>query len=169
MPVGNTFVYPIAGYPRRVKALSELERRCPDRGAGTIRPTWVVPDPAGEAGLLKLKEGAGLEATVLDIASNPRNFKIVELEAAQPPRPRKTWIWPSSTTPFAGQIGLTSTENGLFVEDIGVPYVNLDRCSREQQGRREGHEFVQSFQTDEVFQQGTSCSIAVGERLVSLT
>ena len=31
----------------------------------------------------------------------------------------------------AGQIGLTPTENGLFVEDKGVPYVNSDRCSRE--------------------------------------
>lgn len=34
-------------------------------------------------GILTLKEGAGLEATVNDIAENPHNIEIVELEAAQ--------------------------------------------------------------------------------------
>lgn len=34
-------------------------------------------------GIITLKEGAGLEATVNDIAENPHNVKILELEAAQ--------------------------------------------------------------------------------------
>jgi ABC-type metal ion transport system substrate-binding protein len=34
-------------------------------------------------GLLKLKDGAGLTATVNDIEENPHNIKFVELEAAQ--------------------------------------------------------------------------------------
>lgn len=34
-------------------------------------------------GIITLKEGAGLEATVNDIAENPKNVEIVELEAAQ--------------------------------------------------------------------------------------
>ena len=34
-------------------------------------------------GIITLKEGAGLEATVSDIAENPKNIQIVELEAAQ--------------------------------------------------------------------------------------
>ncbi len=37
-------------------------------------------------GLLKLKEGAGLEATRNEIVENPKNLDIVELEAAQIPR-----------------------------------------------------------------------------------
>lgn len=37
-------------------------------------------------GLITLKEGAGLEATVNDIEENPYNLEIVELEAAQVPR-----------------------------------------------------------------------------------
>ncbi len=39
-----------------------------------------------QEGLIKLKEGAGLTATVLDIAENPKNLKIQEVEAAQLPR-----------------------------------------------------------------------------------
>lgn len=37
-------------------------------------------------GLIKLKEDAGLAATVKDIVENPKNLEIVEIEAAQIPR-----------------------------------------------------------------------------------
>lgn len=37
-------------------------------------------------GLITLKEGAGLEATKNDIAENPKNLEIMEVEAAQIPR-----------------------------------------------------------------------------------
>ena len=55
----------------------------------------VPNDPTNEAralnlleaqGLIKLREGAGLNATPLDIEENPLNLKFVELEAAQLPR-----------------------------------------------------------------------------------
>ena len=37
-------------------------------------------------GLLKLKEGAGLNATKTDVVENPKNLEILEIEAAQIPR-----------------------------------------------------------------------------------
>ena len=37
-------------------------------------------------GLIKLKDGVGLLPTVLDVTENPKNLKIVELEAPQLPR-----------------------------------------------------------------------------------
>ena len=52
----------------------------------------VPNDPTNEAralllleanGILKLKEGVGLNATKLDIAENPKNLEIQEVEAAQ--------------------------------------------------------------------------------------
>ena len=55
----------------------------------------VPNDPTKEAralnlleaqGLIKLREGAGLNATPLDIEENPLNLEFVELEAAQLPR-----------------------------------------------------------------------------------
>ena len=39
-----------------------------------------------EQGLITLKEDVGLEPTKLDIAENPHNYEIVEMEAAQLPR-----------------------------------------------------------------------------------
>ena len=38
-----------------------------------------------QEGLIELKDGAGINATKLDIVSNPKNLDIVELEAAQLP------------------------------------------------------------------------------------
>lgn len=55
----------------------------------------VPSDPSNEGrallllqqeGLITLKEGVGLTATKLDIAENPKNLQIEELEAAQLPR-----------------------------------------------------------------------------------
>ena len=154
VPVGNTFVYPIAGYSKKIKALSELKD-----GAQIAVPN----DPTNlgrslilleKQGLLKLKEGAGLEATVLDIASNPRNFKIVELEAAQLPRSLEDVDLSIINNTFAGQIGLTPTENGLFVEDKESPYVNLIVARENNKDDEKVKQFVQSFQTDEVYQKG---------------
>ena len=55
--------------------------------------TIAVPnDPTNEgrallllqsAGVLKLKDGAGITATIQDIAENPYNIKFQEVEAAQ--------------------------------------------------------------------------------------
>ncbi len=36
-----------------------------------------------KVGLIKLKDGVGLLPTVLDVVENPKNLKIVELEAPQ--------------------------------------------------------------------------------------
>ncbi|MGB5444566.1 MAG: MetQ/NlpA family lipoprotein, partial [Psychromonas sp.] len=83
---GNTFVYPIAAYSSKIKTLDELPE-----GAQIAVPS----DPTNlgrsllllqQQGVLVLKEGADLTATVLDIVSSPKNVKIVELEAAQLPR-----------------------------------------------------------------------------------
>ena len=75
----------MAIYPGKVSSLEEL----PDGG------TIAVPnDTTNEAralqllaaqGLITLKEGVGLEATVADIVDNPKNLKIEEVVAAQIP------------------------------------------------------------------------------------
>lgn len=74
---------PLGVYPGRSTSLEEL----PD---GAV--IGVPNDPSNEAralklleanGIIKLKEGAGFEATAADIAENPHNIKVQEMEAAQ--------------------------------------------------------------------------------------
>ena len=59
-----------------------------------------------KVGLIKLKDGVGLLPTVLDVTENPKNLKIVELEA-----PHALWTMRRSpaviNTTYASQIGLT--------------------------------------------------------------
>lgn len=77
---------PFGIYAGKTASLDELQDKA----------TVLVPnDLSNEAralllleaqGLIKLKEGVGLEATRNDIVENPKNLDIVELEAAQLPR-----------------------------------------------------------------------------------
>lgn len=80
-----------------------------------------------KVGLIKLKDGVGLLPTSLDIVENPKNLKIVELEAPQLPRSlddAQIALAVINTT-YASQIGLTPAKDGIFVEDKDSPYVNL--------------------------------------------
>lgn len=84
--VGNTFVYPIAGYSKKIKSLDELQPgsqvAVPNDPTNLGRSLLLLQ----KVGLIKLKEGVGLLPTVLDVTENPKNLKIVELEAPQLPR-----------------------------------------------------------------------------------
>ena len=77
---------PFGIYGGKCSSLEEL----PD-GASVLVPNDISNEARAllllEAeGLIKLKEGAGLEATQKDIVENPKNLKFVELEAALLPR-----------------------------------------------------------------------------------
>ncbi|MFR9719144.1 methionine ABC transporter substrate-binding lipoprotein MetQ [Aeromonas diversa] len=154
VPVGNTFVYPIAGYSKKLKSLDELKD-----GAQIAVPN----DPTNlgrslillaKQGLLTLKDNANLNTTVLDIVANPKNLKIVELEAAQLPRSLEDVDLAIINTTFASQIDLTPSRDGLFVEDKESPYVNLIVAREANKDEQKVKEFVQSFQTEEVYKKG---------------
>src|SRR5690606_38233820 len=84
--VGNTFVYPMAGYSKKIKNISELRT-----GATVVIPN----DPTNlgrallllqETGLIQLKDNVGLLPRSQDIIKNNLDLKIIELEAPQLPR-----------------------------------------------------------------------------------
>lgn len=84
--IGKSIIVPIGIYSNKVKEISEIKD-----GASAAIPN----DPSNgaralqlfeKAGLIKLKPGIGIKATVADIADNPKHLKIVELDAAQLPR-----------------------------------------------------------------------------------
>lgn len=86
MPVGSTFVYPIAGYSKKIKSLDELKDgsqiALPNDPTNLGRSLLLLQ----KVGLIKLKDGVGLLPTVLDVTENSKNLKLVELEAPQLPR-----------------------------------------------------------------------------------
>ncbi|MEH0760687.1 MetQ/NlpA family lipoprotein [Vibrio sp. 16] len=148
---GNTFVYPIAGYSKHVKAVDEIQE-----GARIAVPN----DPTNlgrslllleQQGLIELREGAGLLATVRDITANPKNISIVELDAAQLPRSLDDVALSIINTTYASSINLTPQKDGVFVEDKESPYVNLIVSREENLNAENVQNFVKSYQTEEVY------------------
>ncbi|SFN15984.1 D-methionine transport system substrate-binding protein [Izhakiella capsodis] len=154
VPVGNTFVYPMAGYSKKIKSLAELQD-----GAQVAIPN--DPTNLGRAllllqkvGLIKLKAGVGLLPTTLDIVENPKHIKIIELEAPQLPRSLddpKIALAVINTT-YASQIGLTPAKNGLFSEGKDSPYVNLIVAREDNKDAENVKNFVKAYQSEEVYE-----------------
>ena len=148
---GNSFVYPIAGYSKQVKSVDEIED-----GARIAVPN----DPTNlgrslllleQQGLLELREGAGLLATVRDIVKNPKNLTIVELDAAQLPRSLDDVALSIINTTYASSINLTPQKDGVFVEDKDSPYVNLIVSREDNLNAENVQNFVKAYQTEEVY------------------
>ena len=98
----------------------------------------VTNDPSNEAralqlladaGLIELDANAGLSATQLDITANPKNLKIVEMEAAQLPRALQDVDMAVINGNYAKEAGLSPAENGLYVEaadsECAQTYANI--------------------------------------------
>jgi D-methionine transport system substrate-binding protein len=152
--LGNTFVYPLAGYSRKIKSIDQL------KDGNTI----IIPnDPTNsgrsllllqKTGLLKLKDGVGLLPTVNDIVGNPKNLKILELEAPQLPRSlddQNVTIAIINNT-FAGPAGLVAKRDGLFIEDEKSPYVNIIVSREDNKGQDNVARFVKAYQSPQVAQ-----------------
>ncbi|MFT4174491.1 MAG: MetQ/NlpA family ABC transporter substrate-binding protein [Rhodocyclaceae bacterium] len=123
--VGYTVTFPMGIYSKKVKSLADLKE-----GARIGVPN--DPTNGGRAllllqskGLLKLKADAGLKATPLDIADNPRKLKIVELDAAQLPRALGDLEAAAINGNFAESAGLDPKRDGISVEGPTGPYANV--------------------------------------------
>jgi len=152
---GNTLVYPIAGYSAKIKSLDELKDG--DQIAVPSDPTNLGRSLIllEKQGLLTLKEGVGLKATVLDIVSSEKNLQIVELEAAQLPRSLDDVSLAIINTTYASSINLSPEQDGLFVEDKESPYVNLIVARADNVESENVQNFVKAYQTDVVFNAAT--------------
>ena len=150
--VANTFVFPMAGYSRKIKSVSDLKD-----GA-----TIAIPNDPTNLGrallllqkekLITLKPGTGLLPTALDITANPKQLKIMELEGAQLPRvldDPKVDVAIISTT-YIQQTGLSPVHDSVFIEDKNSPYVNIVVTREDNKDAENVKEFIQSYQSPEV-------------------
>lgn len=122
---GGIHVEPLAVYSKKITNLSALKD-----GASIAVPN----DPTNEgrallllqsAGLITLKDSANLESTKEDIAKNPKNIKIVEMEAASLPRVLADVDAAVINGNYALEAGLSAKKDGLFIEGADSPYVNV--------------------------------------------
>ena len=148
--IGNTYLAPLRLYSYKVKDVKDI----PD-GATIAIPN--DPSNGGRAllllqrqGLLKLRDGVeATKVTVQDIASNPKNLQIVELEAPQLPRSLDDTAASVVNAGYAKDAGLKK-ESVIATEDNTSPYVNIIAARAEDKDNPTYKKFVQIFQSEPV-------------------
>ena len=147
---GGIHVEPIALYSKKYSSLSDIPN-----GAVIAIPN----DPTNEgralllleaAGLIKLKDDAGLEAIPLDIVENPKNLKFSEIEAATLPRVLSDVDAAVINGNYAIPAGLVATRDGLFVEGAESPYVNVIAVKEGNENNPAIKALVEALKSDEV-------------------
>ena len=103
-----------------------------------------------KAGLLKLKDGVGIAATVNDIVENPKTLKIQEAEAAMLPRTLDDVDLAVINSNFAMEAKLNPTKDAIFIEPKDSPYANIVAVRKGDENRPEIQKLKKALLTDDV-------------------
>lgn len=76
-------------------------------------------------GIIKLKEDAGITATIMDITENPKNIEFKEVEAAQLPNILQDVDYAVINSNYAISAGLKPMEQALTMEGSASAYSNI--------------------------------------------
>lgn len=145
-------IEPMGVYSTKIESLDEIKE-----GASVAIPN----DPTNggralllleSAGLVKLKEGVGIDATKNDIVENPKNLDINELEAATLPRVLEDVEIAVINTNYALEAGFVPTEDALFIETSDSPYVNVLAVRKGDENRPELVKLAEALKSPEVKQ-----------------
>lgn len=148
--IAKTVILPMGIYSEKIKNLNDLKD-----GASVAIPN--DPSNAGRAlllldqsGLIKLKAGAGITATTLDIVENPKHLKIQELEAALIPRSIADMDIAAINTSYAIKAGLVPSRDGLAIEDSSSPYANILVVRTKDKDDPVFKKLIKAYHSDEV-------------------
>ena len=126
---GDIHYEPFGIYPGTKSSLDELEEgdviAVPNDTTNEARALLLLQDN----GVLTLKEGAGLTATVNDIEENPKGVKIQELEAAQVSRVKDEVAFVVLNGNYALEAGFSVAKDSIAYEssdsEAAKTYVNI--------------------------------------------
>lgn len=126
---GTIHYEPFGIFPGKTKTLKALKNGAtvavPNDTTNEARALLLLQDN----GIITLKDGAGLEATVNDIAENPKNIKIQELEAAQVARVTGEVAYVVLNGNYALEAGYSVGKDALAYEksdsEAAKTYVNV--------------------------------------------
>lgn len=123
--IAKIHIEPMGIYPGKVKKLEDLKDGdqvgIPNDVTNAGRALALLE----KAGLIKLKDGVGVKATVLDVVENPRNLKLVELNAEILPHSLADLGVAVINGNFAIQAKLSPLTDALFLEEGDSPFANV--------------------------------------------
>ncbi|MDR3052156.1 MAG: metal ABC transporter substrate-binding protein [Oscillospiraceae bacterium] len=118
VPVIPVHFEPLALYPGKTATLDAIadgaKIAVPNDTTNEARALLLLQ----AAGIIKVDESKGLEATKLDIIENPKNIEIVEIEAAQLPRTLADVDLAVINGNYALEAGLSATKDGVAIEAV---------------------------------------------------
>ncbi len=141
---------PLGLYSKKISSVDELKD-----GAVISIPN----DPTNEGralilleakGFIKLKEGAGLEATDNDIIENPKNLVFEPIDAAQLPRTLDDVDAAVINTNYALEASLNPSKDALIIEGSESPYANILTIRSDDKENENIKKLVEALQSDEV-------------------
>ena len=107
-----------------------------------------------QEGIIKLKEGVGMDATDLDIVENPLNLEIFQMEAAQISNVRDSVALAVINGNYALQAGLNAGTDALAVEDAesisATTYANILVVKEGNEDTAKTKALVKAVQSEEV-------------------
>ena len=153
---GGIHYEPFGIYPGTKKDLSELADgdtiAVPNDTTNEARALLLLQDN----GIITLKDGAGLEATVNDIAENPHNIKIEELAAEQVARVAPEVAFVVLNGNYALQAGYSVAQDSLAYEtsdsEAAKTYVNVIAVKEGNENNPGIQALVKVLKSDEIKQ-----------------
>lgn len=151
---GEIHYEPFGIYPGTKKSLEELEDgdtiAVPNDTTNEARALLLLQDK----GVLTLKEGAGLTATVNDIESKSKDIKIQELEAAQVPRVLGEVAFAVINGNYAVEAGLSVSDDAIAYEasdsEAAKTYVNIIAVKEGNENNEGIVALVKALKSDEI-------------------
>ena len=116
-----TFAFAGCGSSGSDDAASEIEIAVPNDTTNEARALLLLQDN----GLITLKDGAGITATVQDITDNPHNIKFQEVEAAQLPSILQDVDYAVINSNYALDANLNPVKDALLTEGSSSAYSNI--------------------------------------------
>ena len=153
---GGIHYEPFGIYPGTKASLDEIAEgdtiAVPNDTTNEARALLLLQDN----GILKLKDGAGLTATVLDIEENPYNVEILELEAAQVPRVKDEVAYVVLNGNYALDAGFSVAKDALAYEksdsDAAKTYVNVIAVKEGNENSEKIQALVSALKSDAIRQ-----------------
>lgn len=145
---------PYGLYPGKTKTLDALKDGAqiavPNDASNEARALLLLETK----GIIKLKEGAGINATKNDIVENPKNIKVVELEAAQIARSLKDVDLAVINGNYAIEAGLSVEKDALAVESTDSlaadTYANIIAVKKGNENREDIKALIKALHSEEV-------------------
>lgn len=151
---GGIHYEPFGIYPGTKSDLTTLEKgdviAVPNDTTNEARALLLLQDN----GILTLKDGVGLEATVRDIVDNPNEIEIQELEAAQVPRVKDEVAFVVLNGNYAMEAGFSVSKDSVAYEsadsEAAKTYVNVIAVKEGNENSDAVKALVDALKSDEI-------------------